>query len=238
MHKRGFTLIEIVVVLAVLLVLTGVGVIAYTNILTSANIDICRSQRQEAINLYRIYVANGGDYDIDGSTDMEFLVEQLLLNEEYRCPDGGVYTWQVENDNKINITCSKHGELNKLNTPLGNNFDEITTKLKTIIEEYYEENGTYPRSWGEFAYSDIGLNSEDWDEPFEHVAYTPRGDSFSIRPEEGYKMVVMGADGKERVLKESYNWNLWYDFITGEWYYKSIFEENYIDIKTLEILAD
>lgn len=238
MLKRGFTLIEIVVVLAVLLVLTGVGVMAYSSILTSANVDICRSQRQEAINLYKIYITKGGEDDVDGSTGMQFLVEQLLLNEEYKCPEGGVYTWQVESDNKVSITCSKHGELYKLNTPLGNNFDEITTKLKAIIEEYYEENGTYPRSWGEFAYSDIGLTSEDWNEPFEHVIYRPRGNSFSISPEEGYKMVVMGADGTERVLKERYNWNLWYDFVTEEWYYKSISEENLIDINTLEVLED
>ena len=167
MHRRGFTLIEIVVVLAVLLVLTGIGVMAYSGILTSANVDICRSQRQEAINLYKLYQAKGGEYDVDGSTGMMFLVEQLLLNEEYKCPDGDVYTWQVESDNKVSLTCSKHGELNKLHTPLGNNFDEITTSLKAIVEGYYEENGTYPRSWGEFAYSDIGLDSENWDKPFE-----------------------------------------------------------------------
>lgn len=238
MHKRGFTLIEIVVVLAVLLVLTGVAVITYTNIFTSANIDICRSQRQEAVNLYKIYKAKGGEYDVDGSTGMQFLVKQLLLNEDYKCPAGGVYTWQVESDNKVSITCSKHGELNKLHTPLGNNFDEITTNLKEVIEEYYEENGTYPRSWGELAFSDIGLNSDDWDEPFEHIIYRPRGNSFSISPEKGYKMVVIGADGAKRVLKERYNWNLWYDFVTEEWYYRSISGENLIDIDTLEVLAE
>lgn len=237
-HNRGFTLIEIVVVLAVLLVLAGIGVIAYTTIFASTNIDICRSQRQEAINLYKIYQANGGDYNVHESTGMQFLVEKLLLNQEYKCPDGGVYTWRVDNDKNVSINCSKHGELNKLHTPLGNNFDEITTSLMGIIEGYFEENGTYPRSWGEFAYSDIGLNSEDWDEPIEHIIYRPRGNSFSTSPEEGYKMVVMGADGTQRVLKERYNWNLWYDFVTEEWYYKSISEENLIDIDTLEVLAD
>lgn len=236
--NKGFTLIEVLIVLAILLALTGIGVMAYSNVLSSSSEKVCRAQRQELINLYKIYIANGGVYDVEGCTDMEFLVESLLLNEEYRCPDGGIYTWHVDTDNEVSVTCSKHGELHQLYTPLGNNFEEITTSLKTIIEEYFQENGSYPRSWGELAYSDIGLSSEDWDEPYEHVIYRPRGDSFSISPEEGYKMVVMGTDETERVLKESYNWNLWYDFITKEWYYKSISVENLIDIETLEILVD
>lgn len=237
-RRKGFTLIEIVIALAILLTLIGVSVLTYTSIQTSSNESICRSQRYEAINLYRIYIADGGNYDVDGATDMEFLVDQLLINEEYRCPAGGVYTWHVSGNNEVCITCSKHGELNQLYTPLGNNFDEITTSLKTIIEEYLEENGCYPRSWGEYAYIDIGLSSEDWDEPYQHVIYSPRGNCFSISPEEGYKMIVMGADGTERVLKESYNWNIWYDFISKEWYFRSISEENLLDIDTLDLLVD
>lgn len=236
--RKGFTLIELLIVLAILLVLIGISVLTYSNIQTASNESICRSQRQEAINLYRIYIASGGDYDVDGSTGMGFLVDNLLLNEEYKCPLGGVYTWHIDDDYNVSINCSKHGELYELYTPLGNNFNEITTSLKIMVEKYFEENGCYPRSWGEFAYTDLGLKSEDWDKPYEHVIYRPRGSSFSISPQEGYKMVVTGADKTDKVIKERYNWNLWYDFISKEWYYKSITEENLIDIETLRVLVD
>jgi len=110
MKKRGFTLIEMLIIIAIISILIGVGVAVYTNIINIADEKVCHIQCQGAIQLYKTYTANGGEIDIDDTTGTEFLVVSGFLNKEYECPNGGVYTWNVDNEGNVSISCSIHGE--------------------------------------------------------------------------------------------------------------------------------
>lgn len=110
LKKRGFTLIEMVLVLALMAILIGIGVLIYTNVIDATNEKVCHVQGQSAIQLYKIYVANGGEIDIDGTKGMKFLVKSNLLSKEYECPNGGVYIWKVDKKDIVSISCSIHGE--------------------------------------------------------------------------------------------------------------------------------
>jgi pilus assembly protein Flp/PilA len=118
-------------------------------------------------------------------------------------------------------------------TPEGDNFAEISTDMIGKIIEKFKTSGKYGRTWGEYAFTDLGLNPDDWKNPIEHIYYKPGGANLSISPEKGYSFLVNGMDGSKKVLNESYNWNLTYNDANKKWYYHKISPENEIDIKTL-----
>jgi len=121
-------------------------------------------------------------------------------------------------------------------TPLGSTFDEITGGIIGLVQHYYDENGSWPRSWGDYRFTDLGLDAEVWsDVPYEGIIYTPVGNRISVKPESGWRFTAMGLDGVERVLTSDLNWNLWYDMNTSGWYYHNIDPSEVIDISTLQI---
>lgn len=121
----------------------------------------------------------------------------------------------------------------EMKTPLGNTFEEIINAMKKLIEDFYNEHGRYPRNWGEFAFTDIGLDPNDWANPIDHIIYTPNGSRISIRPEDGYVFKVIDRNGNERVLTNRHNWSIWYDMETKNWYFHRIAPGLEIDIETL-----
>ncbi len=108
MKKRGFTLIEIVLVLCLLTILIGIGVIIYTSTLDAADEKVCNVQCAGAKQLYCTYLANGGEPIADGTVGTKFLVESGFLQKEYECPNGGVYTWSVDKSGNAVLSCSVH----------------------------------------------------------------------------------------------------------------------------------
>jgi Flp pilus assembly pilin Flp len=118
-------------------------------------------------------------------------------------------------------------------TPLGDNFAEISVSMIDKIIAKYQSSGKYGRNWGDFAYTDLGLDPNDWKNPVEHIYYKPGGANLSIRPEDGWSFNVTGTDGSKKVMKASYNWNLTYNDANKKWYYHTIAPENEIDINTL-----
>ena len=117
-------------------------------------------------------------------------------------------------------------------------FNEMTRSMITRVQVFYDENGRYPRSWGDYAFTDVGLDPDDWNTPVDGVYYATGGNRIKATPAEGYQFHVTGADGEDRVLKPSYNWSLWYSIVDEKWYYHSIKDENEIDISTLSIVKD
>jgi Flp pilus assembly pilin Flp len=118
-------------------------------------------------------------------------------------------------------------------TPLGTNFTEISKNMIEKIIEKFQSSGKYGRTFGDYTFTDLGLDPNDWKDPIEHIYYKPGGANLSISPEEGWSFVVNGTDGSKKVLKSSYNWNLTYNDANKQWYYHKISPENQIDITTL-----
>ena len=117
-------------------------------------------------------------------------------------------------------------------------FNEVTKSMITRVQQFYDENGSYPRSWGDYAFTDVGLDPDEWKTPVDGVYYATGGNRIKATPAEGYVIHVAGASGEDRVLKSSYNWSLWYSMEDGKWYYHSINDENEIDISTMAVVKD
>lgn len=60
--RAGFTLMEVLVVVAILVVLAGTGGVIYMNYLKGAKEDVARSQVQALSQAADIYKMNNGDY--------------------------------------------------------------------------------------------------------------------------------------------------------------------------------
>ena len=117
-------------------------------------------------------------------------------------------------------------------------FNKVTGSMITQVQQFYEKKGHYPRTWGDYAFTDVGLDPKDWKTPVDGVYYAPVGNRIKATPADGYVINVTGADGQDRVLKPSHNWSLWYSMTDGKWYYHSIEDKNEIDISTLVIVKD
>ncbi len=146
----------------------------------------------------------------------------------YTSPAGKAYTYDPDAGTFLESSAPL--------TPLGSTFTEISGNFIGLIQDFYDANGYWPRSWGDYRYTDIGLDPDTWNGvPYEGIVYGAGGSRISIKPDAGWRFTALGLDGNTRVLTAGLNWNLWYDMNTSAWYYHSITPAEMIDISTLQI---
>jgi len=104
------------------------------------------------------------------------------------------------------------------------------------INQFYEENGRWPRSWGDYAYTDLGLDPEDWHNPVNGIRWGPHGADIGLGTDPGdeYMIYVSDFDGNEMRLYDS--WNIWCVASDSKCYYHRVAPENEIDINTLRLV--
>jgi Flp pilus assembly pilin Flp len=120
-------------------------------------------------------------------------------------------------------------------SPLGSTFSEISNSMIRLITDYYRKNNGWPRSWGEFAFTDLGLKSEDWSKAYDGIIYKPVGNRVAITPASGYTFVVNDVNGTKITLPSSNNWSLVYNMQTGTWHHKD-FSGTTLQISTLQVI--
>jgi hypothetical protein len=113
----------------------------------------------------------------------------------------------------------------------------ILDDILTRIETFQGENGRWPRSWGDYAYTDIGLNPADWQEAVEGIYWGPHGSDVGLANRKGdnIQIYVNDLNGKTRHLIDS--WNIWCT-TGGKCYYHRIAPENEVDIRTLVVKVE
>ncbi len=121
-------------------------------------------------------------------------------------------------------------------TELGSTPIKISSAMVTLELKLKASTGSFGRSWGDYAYTDIGLDPADWKSAVGHVIFTPCGSSVAICPEKGYTFLVNDLTGSVQALPASFNWVLLCDCESGTWYYHSIEAGNEVDISTLQII--
>lgn len=105
-NKKGFTLVEIIVVLVILSILAGISIPAYLKYIDDAKEKACRINRTSLLNYYKKYKMA---FD-DDSTLKDFVEKDDVLSSQFSkdvktfvCPSGGVF-YVVDNL----IKCTKH----------------------------------------------------------------------------------------------------------------------------------
>lgn len=238
-NKPGFTLIELIIVIAILSILALILIPSISNYVNEARNTVDKTTVRYLNNmttLYSISLEDSSEDIFDGINTNEQRIN-TLIDEGYISSDTepqndeNEFIWLV--DNQIWVL-SSDDEIIPL-SPLGNTFDEISLEMIDLLNQRLENYGKYGRTWGDFTYTDLGLNPADWINPVNHVYYKPGGSNIAIRPEEGYSFYVNKVDGTPKILTFKLSWNLVYSNLDQKWYYHSISPDNEIDISTLQI---
>jgi len=268
---KGFTLVELLIVIIILSVLSGIAIPVYLNFSNRAKESAAKTEMSNIANALGLYKADNEDYPSDFNDDI--LIGYL---KDYKTTDvwGNSYVYVSGSDHQT-YTLTSYG-INEIEggspdddivfengnmtlqgkyssgdasaettsapsttmlTPLGSTFSEITGSIIDLIQDFYDANNRYPRTWGDYVYTDIGLDPDDWDEAYDHIYYSPGGNRVSVKPEAGYVMEVKDTSGVLKILKPDSNWSLVYSMANAKWYYKAVDPLNEIDISTLEVKA-
>ena len=104
------------------------------------------------------------------------------------------------------------------------------------INAFYEANGRYPRSWGTYAFTDIGLDPADWTEPVAGIYWGPNGGRIGLANRSGddIEIYITDLDGNRRHLTNG--WNIWCVAATNACYYHRVQPGNEVDLRTIEIV--
>lgn len=243
--NQGFSIIELMIVTMFIGIIASFAIPQYIIYIETARSTACLVERGQT---NRMIISYNNDHLESPLTSLSQLVSAGLVEEEPNCPYGGEWVLVPADKNQgfPAVGCSIHfwpeddagSTAGEPLTSLGSTFDEIIAAMISLITDFQDENGSYPRSWGDRAFSDIGLDPDEWEEGVEGIVYSPAGKRVGITPEDGYTFHVNGADGQEMELPSSRNWSLWYSMEDGNWYFKNINKKNVIDISTLSVVAD
>lgn len=102
------------------------------------------------------------------------------------------------------------------------------------ILDFKEENGRWPKSWGEERFTEIGLDPDDWDETVSGVEWIPHGDNIGLGNVTGddINLYVTFTDGVRRQVYTV----IWCYPETDRCFYRNTSPENEVDITTLEVV--
>lgn len=145
--RKGFTLIELIVVIAILGILALLLVPSFIGYATDAKQSICNSTLTSIQRAYQFQLAK------QESDENQSLLEKVMNNEFNdfssipSCPSGGIYT--VINDGlegkaAFKVVCSEHSnELGKIPTQIMNQMKYFTEYVKNLDVDSAEFNKYY-----------------------------------------------------------------------------------------------
>jgi prepilin-type N-terminal cleavage/methylation domain-containing protein len=239
--EKGFVLVELVIAIIVVAVLSGVAVPAYftltgraraaadtqnASVLNSATMNYAALEDKNTSDIFQgIATDNARMQALVSGGYLKQIIPAVQQNASFKWDIQGQLWYVSVNDSPPPLT------------PLGSTFQEISAGMLKKIVDHYNLTGYYGRTWGDYRYTDIGLVPSDWTAPVNHIIYTPKGSSFTIKPEDGYTFFVNRLNGQTIKMKSTYNYYLIYDVLTQKWYYYSIDAANAIDINTLKVEA-
>jgi len=98
--RRGFNLVEMVVVIAIIAILLAIVMPLFSGLRSQASAVTCAANRRSLLEAVELKAVQD---DQDMATAFAQLYGQADVKSGYVCPDGGTYSWQ---DGRI--VCSRH----------------------------------------------------------------------------------------------------------------------------------
>ena len=237
-NQKGVTLAELFIVIVILGVVASVSIIFVGNIVenTRINADQATVKTLNASTRYfRLNTQHEDPFSNPTKTCnqlLNYLVDNGFI-DSYPNPQSkqSEFIW----DFAMQSWFLKVDENYLALSPYGNTFEEIVPNLINDIAHFHAINGHYARNWGDYRFTDLGLDPSDWEDPILNIYYRPSGSNLLLTPAEGYEFSLYNEAGEHFLLRSTHNWNLIYNHENDTWYYHSIEEANVIDITTLVV---
>lgn len=202
-------------------------------IITTNNISLDLLEYENIYDLINITPVTSNSYEFELNATVPNTISYKVTMSEPNSQE----EYNLISSSTIQITFNFSISTQETN-PYGNNIVEIASYIENLTKIYYDDSGSYPRSWGDYAYTDIGLNPEDFEESYYNFEVTPRGKTINFGLNYGYTLTVLDIYGEEISFSGSYNWNLVYSIENSSWYHHSVTEGNEIDITTLTVVEN
>jgi prepilin-type N-terminal cleavage/methylation domain-containing protein len=90
-HRRGFTLLEILIVVAVLGILVGMAFPNFIKSRNNAQKQICIENLSQIESAKQIWGVEGGKREGDAATDADLFGVTRYMKQKPLCPGGGTY---------------------------------------------------------------------------------------------------------------------------------------------------
>ena len=103
--QKGFTLVELIVVIAIIAVLLGILIPVIIGVLRNASQVECKANRQSILRMFAMQRTLHSNVTLDEVMNNA----NGYFDSTPRCPAGGVYTAKDNSDGSWTIDCSVHG---------------------------------------------------------------------------------------------------------------------------------
>src|SRR5438309_1170319 len=119
--RKGFTLIELMIVIAIIGVLAGIAVPNYQEARKKAQLKACWANQKTIAGAVEMYNLDKGTSEHDLTKIADELVKGGYLQNKVNDPGSGdsSFSHYTLTDDGLGITCTIHGSLNKKDSPTG-----------------------------------------------------------------------------------------------------------------------
>lgn len=128
-ERAGFTLAELLIVVAIILVLVAIAVPVFTGLVGDSEEATCAANRRTVKSAF------AASFTLDSSQDKDALFTQCVTSlksakQEKLCPSGGNYTPSFDANGNLTVQCSIHGISMD---------DEMYTNLASMIGDAWDK---------------------------------------------------------------------------------------------------
>ena len=102
--RAGFTLIELIVVIAIIGILAGITTSNYIKYVEKSKEGVCNAARQELMRILEAELATGNYSSVEQAYDAAL----KEYNKQELCPSKGDISLKINTDGSYEIVCSKH----------------------------------------------------------------------------------------------------------------------------------
>lgn len=113
----------------------------------------------------------------------------------------------------------------------------ILADFRQRMLDYYSSRDRWPRSWGDYRFTDIGLDPADWSEPVEGVVWNPNGSRIGLANVAGDAIQLYVTDLNGNRLQVYDGWSIWCPVLEEVCYYHTIAPGNEVDLRSLEVVT-